>query len=200
MFSFQTCGQHIPKTLTPIEDLTLDHGIIKRIFLILDKVVERVEEGNFQPAPLKSTLEIIKSFVAGIHERLEEEYVFPVFEKKDLNKTLVAKLRHEHAKGHEIIAQVQQLLGLQDFQSLKNRNKIVSLLKKYNKMYRHHLEQEDTVLFPNFGSLVTEKSMQELGVKFSNREHQLFGKDGHKAVMKTIEDIEKQLGISRDVQ
>ena len=62
-------------------------------------------------------------------------------------------------------------------------------------MYRPHEAREDTVLFPQFRSLLTKKEFDELSEKSEQLEHTLFGKSGFEANIYGIESIEKELGI-----
>jgi hypothetical protein len=62
-------------------------------------------------------------------------------------------------------------------------------------MYRPHEAREDTVVFPEFKTLITEKEYDKLGDEFEDREHQLFGTEGFEGVLVKIADIEKSLGI-----
>jgi hemerythrin-like domain-containing protein len=70
-----------------------EHGVLKRILLIYGEAIRRMTTN--QELPVEAVLdaaEIIRSFVEDYHEKLEEDYLFPRFEKAgklvDLTKTL----------------------------------------------------------------------------------------------------------------
>ena len=62
-------------------------------------------------------------------------------------------------------------------------------------MYRPHEAREDTVLFPQVRSLISEQEFKDLSEKFEDLEHELFGPEGFENMIKKVEDIEKNLGI-----
>lgn len=62
-------------------------------------------------------------------------------------------------------------------------------------MYRPHEAREDTVVFSEFKTTLTQKEYDKLGEEFEDKEHELFGKEGFEGVLVQIADIEKSLGI-----
>jgi hypothetical protein len=54
---------------------------------------------------------------------------------------------------------------------------------------------EDTVLFPAIRSVMTAKEFDEMGDRFEEREHQLFGEHGFEDVVAQVAEFEKTLGI-----
>ncbi len=62
-------------------------------------------------------------------------------------------------------------------------------------MYRPHEAREDTEIFPEVRSFLTEKEFEELSEKIEEFEDQLFGKDGFEHMITKIKSIEKSLGI-----
>ena len=177
------------------EDLMREHGILNRVLLIYEEIIKRIETDiDFQVATLTNAVNIIKSFIEDYHEKLEETYVFPVFEKQKKEIRLVKTLRKQHEKGREITAQLQKLLTTHELQQ-KDKKTIKNLLQKFINMYRPHEAREDTILFPQIRSLVSEQEFKKLGAVFEEHEHKLFGENGFKDIIKKVENIEKKLGI-----
>jgi len=178
------------------EDLMREHGILNRILLIYEEIIKRIENDiDFQIATLTNAVSIIKSFIEDYHEKLEETYVFPLFEKYKKETKLIKTLKNQHNKGREITAQLQKLLTTNETLHQKNKKLIKILLQKFITMYRPHEAREDTVLFPQIRSLISEQEFKELGEKFEELEHKLFGEEGFEKMVKKVEDIEKELGI-----
>jgi hemerythrin-like domain-containing protein len=136
----------------------------------------------------------IFSIPIGVISSPIEEYIFPLFEHHKKSLKLVHTLREQHNKGRQITKVVLELSQSTD---PKNTKKIQSLLKKFIKMYRPHEAREDTVLFPQVRSLLSTQQFDELGEKFEELEHKLFGKHGFESVVKKVEAIEKELDIYR---
>lgn len=177
------------------EDLMREHGILNRVLLIYEEIIKRIENNsNFPISTLINAVDIIESFIENYHEKLEENYVFPIFEKYKKEVRLIKTLRNQHNKGREITNQLQKLLAKNKL-DLTTKKSIKNLLQKFIKMYRPHEAREDTILFPQVRSLISEKEFKKLGETFEEYEHKLFGKNGFKIMVKKVENIEKKLGI-----
>ncbi len=62
-------------------------------------------------------------------------------------------------------------------------------------MYEPHAAREDTVLFPAFHALFTEKEFDELGERFEEKEHQVLGSAGFEGTVEKVAQLERSLGI-----
>lgn len=183
--------EEIPLT----EDLMREHGVLNRILLIYEELINRFENDEFPLKMLDAATAIIQEFIENYHEKLEEDYVFPLFEKQNKQIKLIKTLRIQHAKGREITAHLKTIAKSSKKIDKKTCKSIISLLKKFIKMYRPHEAREDTVLFPQVRSLISKNEFEELGEKFEDLEHKLFGEEGFLGIVKNVENIEKGLGI-----
>lgn len=68
-------------------------------------------------------------------------------------------------------------------------------LKDMENNKRPHAVREDTALFPALRGLISDKEHNELGDKFEDKEHELFGESGFEDKTREISEIEKWLGI-----
>jgi len=165
--------------VSPAEDLMREHGLLNRVLLVYEACAEKNQTAVLVPAA-----KIIRDFIEGYHEKLEEEFLFPRFEKAGKLADLTGTLRRQHSAGREITAQL--IAGSGD---------PAQLVRKFVRMYRPHEAREDTVLFPAFRELVGEKEYDRLGDKFEDREHQLFGEKGFEGKVEEVAQLERQLGI-----
>lgn len=177
------------------EDLMREHGVLNRVLLIYEEIIKRIENNiDFQIDTLINTANIIKSFIEDYHEKLEETYLFPIFEKQKKEVRLIKTLRNQHNKGREITAQLQKLSSKNKLDK-STKKSIKNALQKFIRMYRPHEAREDTILFPQVRSLISETEFKELGEKFEDLEHKLFGEKGFETMVKKVERIEKELEI-----
>jgi len=178
------------------EDLMGEHGILSRILLIYEKIIKNIDtHTKFSISDLNDAAHIIKSFIEDYHEKLEENYVFPIFENHGKETELTKTLRDQHKKGRTITIQVQKILQAKR-NPTKRQNKILKeLLQKFITMYRPHKSREDTILFPQIRGLISEHEFHELSEKFEDLENELFGKNCFENIIKKIESIESNLGI-----
>jgi len=179
----------------PLEDLMREHGMLNRLLLIDEEIIKRVNDPVFPIKQLKKAVNIVQEFIESYHEKLEEEYIFPLFERAGKEVKLCATLRTQHIQGREITSRLKQICNTNPHPNKKTRKTIVKLLKKFIRMYRPHEAREDTVIFPQVRSLISEADLKELGETFEDIEHERFGADGFEGVLEQVADIEKELGI-----
>lgn len=182
--------------VSPAEDLMREHGALNRILLIYDEILRRFKiNEEFDPALLKNSAQIIRNFIENYHEKLEEEYIFPRLKKAGKLVELVDTLVAQHQVGRKL---TDIIVDLSNQASIKNPTEVRQLeeaLLKFIHMYRPHEAREDTILFPAFKSLLSQKEYDKLGDQFEDKEHELFGKEGFEGILIKIADIEKSLAI-----
>ena len=184
-------AEEIPLT----EDLMREHGVLNRVLLMFEEIIRRIEQNELPKKALAQSVAIIQEFIENYHEKLEEDYVFPLFEKKKKQVTLVKTLRRQHIRGRAITAKLKEIINTELPKNEKTQKQIAELLKKFITMYRPHAAREDTVLFPQVRSLISEKEFEEMGEKFEDLEYELFGAEGFFGIVKKVEAIERDLGI-----
>ena len=96
--------------ISPAEDLMREHGVLNRILLIYEESCRRLD-GNkdLEPATLAGAAKIIRTFIEGYHEKLEEDHLFPRFEKAGKLVVLVKTLREQHEAGRRLTDHIIQL-------------------------------------------------------------------------------------------
>jgi hemerythrin-like domain-containing protein len=185
-----------PADVNATEDLMREHGVLNRVLLVYEEVVRRIRMSAPPPADsLAAAAGIVQHFIEAYHEKLEEEEVFPLLEKRKQLTDLTATLRTQHLAGRALTGQI---LAQSTSQSLKIKAVATALatnLEQFIRMYRPHAAREDTVLFPAFHALFTEKEFDALGDKFEEKEHQLLGSGGFEGAVEQVAQLEKELGI-----
>jgi hemerythrin-like domain-containing protein len=190
-----SCNDQSDKEVSPPEDLMQEHGLLNRVLLIYDACkIHLIHKETFPVQSLANAANVIRTFVEDYHERQEENYLFPRFEKANQLTSLVQTLRQQHQAGRNITEQIMQLTKSQT-SSDRDTQKLIQLLTAFNIMYRPHESREDTVLFPAFRKIVSNHEYDSLGEEFENNEHKLFGEDGFETMVSKVSDIEKQLNI-----
>jgi hemerythrin-like domain-containing protein len=182
--------------VSPTEDLMREHGVLNRVLLIYDEVLRRLR-GNEQvdAKVLSDAAGIIRRFIEQYHEKLEEDYLFPRFEKANRLTDLVKTLRSQHAAGRNVTSNILQLATPAGFKNADQKRRLQDALRAFTRLYRPHEAREDTVLFPAFHDLVSQHEFDALGEEFEKKEHQLFGADGFQTMVDRVAGLEKALGI-----
>jgi len=181
-----------PKEVLAVEDLMREHGVLKRILLVYDEAARRLDaKQDLPPDAVRNAASIIRSFIEDYHEKLEEEHLFPRFEKAGKLVDLVNVLRGQHQAGRRLTDEVQRLAA----SISADRARLAVVLRQFARMYRPHEAREDTVLFPAFRALVPGHEYEELGEAFEEREHALFGEHGFEDAVAEVAKLEQTLGI-----
>jgi hemerythrin-like domain-containing protein len=185
--------------VSPTEDLMREHGVLRRILLIYGDVIRRVGAGQeVKPEWVAESAQIIRAFIEDYHERDEEKYIFPRFQKGptkagDLSG-LVEVLLAQHQAGRKVTAEIQRLATPAQLASASNRKAMAHELERFIRMYQPHAAREDTVLFPAFAKLVSEKELHELMELFEKKEHALPMGDFEKMVA-DVARLEQAMGL-----
>jgi hemerythrin-like domain-containing protein len=180
----------------PPEDLMREHGVLKRVLLIYGEVLRRIDaKQDFSPEALADAARIIRSFVEDYHEKLEEDFLFPRFEKANLLVDLVKVLRAQHQAGRQVTDVTMRFANVQSLKNESERGQLITSLHQFIRMYNPHEAREDTVLFPAFRKIVSPLEFDALGEDFEKKEDELFGEDGFEKVVDKVAGIEKRLGI-----
>lgn len=182
--------------ISPPEDLMREHGVLRRVLLVYEESIRRID-GN-EPLPLDSLHEsagIIHDFVQNYHEKLEEDYLFPRFRKAGRLTGLVDVLEKQHDAGKKLTKTTLDVSQQKGPLRPEDRGRLRESMRQFIRMYRPHASREDTVLFPEFRKILPPREFDELGEEFEKREDKAFGENGFFKVVGRVEAIEKSLGI-----
>ena len=179
--------------VTPAEDLMREHAVLNRMLLIYETGLS-TGPGSGSP-PLKEigdVARLIRTFIEEYHEKLEENYLFPRFEKAGKLADLVKVLLQQHEAGRRLTAAILEITsatGNPDTARLE-RN-----IRAFIRMYRPHAARESTVLFPQIQTVVSPQEYDQMGETFEDIEHQKFGREGFEGIVANVAEIEKRLRI-----
>jgi hemerythrin-like domain-containing protein len=176
--------------VTAPEDLMKEHGVLNRCLLIYEEGIRRVQAKEGIPSSVfHHTADLVRRFVEGYHEKNEEKYIFPVFQKAGKMTALVQTLLTQHKAGRAVTAHILQLSTPDAFKDVQNQQKVVAACQSFIRMYRPHEAREDT------GTILTPKQVEALGERMEEDEHKVLGDEGFEKAVAEVESIEKALGI-----
>jgi hemerythrin-like domain-containing protein len=182
--------------VTANEDLMREHGVLKRALLLYREGIRRLDaKQEIAPEVLADTAKLIRRFVEEYHEKQEENYLFPRFEKAGQNVELVQTLRLQHQRGRQRTAAILQLANNSGVKNADSRARLVGHMRAFIRMYEPHEAREDTVLFPAFRKLVTQNEYDSIGEEMERNERRTFGGDGFDMAVDKVSELEKKLGI-----
>jgi hemerythrin-like domain-containing protein len=185
-----------PADVNATEDLMREHGVLRRVLLIYREIMRRIRAGSPPSAEaFTAAAGIIRDFIERYHEKLEEEEVFPRLEKAGKLTDLTHVLRAQHAAGRRLTEDILKKATPASLKDKSQTHALVTDMERFIRMYEPHASREDTVLFPAFHDLFTEKEFDALGERFEEKEHQVLGSEGFEGTVNTVAQLEKSLGI-----
>jgi hemerythrin-like domain-containing protein len=178
------------------EDLMREHGVLNRILLIYEEGLRRLrDQKDITPEAFAPSASLVRKFVEDYHERLEEKFIFPEFEKRNQLAELVQTLRQQHDAGRRLTDVIQRNAEPDRFGTPEARRELAEACWAFIRMYRPHEAREDTVLFPALHNILSADQLHELGEQFEEQEEQLFGEGGFEKTVQRVAELEKKLGI-----
>jgi hemerythrin-like domain-containing protein len=185
-----------PEEVSAAEDLMREHGVLNRILLIYEEGLRRLRaKEGVPPDVFQKPALLVRKFVEDYHEKLEENFIFPEFEKRKKLVELVRVLRDQHQAGRRVTDVILRNAVPEQFRKDDARRELVRSCEGFIRMYRPHEAREDTVLFPALHTVMSAKQIKDLGEQFEKEEDRLFGEEGFEKTVDQVAAIEKQLGI-----
>jgi hemerythrin-like domain-containing protein len=179
--------------VTPAEDLMREHAVLSRLLLIYETGLPAGP--GARPVPLKEigdAARLIRTFIEEYHEKLEENYLLPRFEKAGKQADLVKVLLQQHEAGRRLTATILEITGTA---GSPDTARLERNIRAFLRMYRPHAARESTILFPQIQSVVSAKEYDQMGETFEDIEHQRFGREGFEGIVANVAEIEKRLRI-----
>ena len=189
-------GSQPGEDISPPEDLMREHGVLNRILLVYEECLRRLHgHETLDTSVVVGAAKIVRTFIEDYHEKQEEEFVFPRFEKAGKLVDLVTTLRQQHQAGRRLTEQITKLAIPAVVNDAEGSRELARAISRFSRIYRPHEAREDTVLFPALRTVVTAKEFDEMGDRFEDREHQLFGQHGFEGIVDQVAELEKKLSI-----
>jgi hemerythrin-like domain-containing protein len=182
-------GKEKDEGIPPTEDLMREHGVLRRILLVYDEAGRRLPADDAVVGVVGTAAGIVRRFVEGYHEKLEEQFVLPKLEKAG------KLIRVQHAAGRKLTDSISKNAKAGKGASAEQRRAIIADMQSFGRMYTAHAAWEDTDIFPAYRSMFTETELDKLGDQFEEQEHKLLGGSGFEGSLNDVRDLEKALGI-----
>src|SRR6266436_7673045 len=111
--------------VSPAEDLMREHGVLKRVLLIYEEAIRRMTANQELPVEtVAESAKIIRNFIEDYHEKLEENFLFPRFEKAGKLVDFVDVLLQQHQGGRKVTDIMMQFATNQALKNSDDRRKL----------------------------------------------------------------------------
>jgi len=122
--------------VSPAEDLMREHGVLKRVLLVYDEAVRRLDAGtDLPPETIADSAGIIRTFIEDYHEKLEENFLFPRFRKAHQLVELVDVLTAQHQAGRRVTDTTIRLANAKSIRDAGEKKQLADSLRSFVRMY-----------------------------------------------------------------
>jgi len=181
---------------TAIEILSRQHGVLRRAVAVLEEAKGGLDARmDLPPDIIAGTVEMMRLFIIGFHQQLEERRIYSVFDTADKMSGLIGVLREQHAAGSKLAEILSRLCSGFSAKDLEKRRTMGSTIHQFCRMYRAHVDREDTVLFPLVRRSMSPKAYLELSASFVKAETEFLGQNGFEETIRKLSGYENILGI-----
>jgi hemerythrin-like domain-containing protein len=175
------------------ERLMRDNALTLRVLLLYAAAGRRLGQGeDLESGIFTQSAEVMRDFVHGYHEKVEEENIFPIFKKAGRMVDLVTVFQSQHTAGRQLTDKI--LAAAPGIANSDQRKALTDALHATVTLYQPCIARENTDLLPSLRSLMTPSEFEALGQTLEKAEGQMLGADGFEKAAKKVEAIEKKLG------
>lgn len=163
-------------------DLMNEHSLLERIILALEYIKEHNYNNSYNK--IIKLIKIVKEFIEDFHEKMEEEFIFPVFNNTKY-ESMTKKLTDEHIKSRLMTSEIIK-------KSQEKDNSVWENINQFIKLYRMHANLENLLLFRKFRKIYDYKKYIEISEILDKKEDEKFGKGALDKFYKEIIIIERE--------
>ncbi len=180
--------------MNPIEQLKAEHEGIKLMLSILEKICDKLDNGQkVEPEHLSQVLEFLRVFADKCHHGKEEDLLFPALEQAGVPQQggPIGVMLIEHTEGRGYI---KGLAGAIDRYKGGDENasaEIVENARNYIDLLRQHIYKENNVLFMMAQQVLSEETQKKLAEAFEKMETEKIGAGKHEEFHKLMHRLKE---------
>lgn len=189
---------------TPIEDLSREHALAARLLLAYEAGLGMpigaetnarlsTAAGRPQMKELMTAATMLRQVVEDYHVQLEEQYIFPLFQKANQMTEMIAVLRQQHATARNLTDAI--LRTASESGSSAGLDTLRPHILAYVNMLRPHAAHEETILYPALRTIASADQIDDLQQTFVEAEKKRLGAGGFTGMVAKVADLERSLNI-----
>jgi hemerythrin-like domain-containing protein len=177
------------KNMDPIKNLIKEHGPVRLILRILEKINDKLEAGQeMNTADLENAVAFIREFADKCHHGKEENLLFPVMKENDIAEemVLIDALIEEHKTGRNFVKNMTEAIAE------KNNFKFIENAKGYVALLNPHIDKENSSLFPMAEKSLSKEKQKELEAGFEDVEKNIIGEGRHEELQVIVHKLREK--------
>ncbi|MFX1319161.1 MAG: hemerythrin domain-containing protein [Promethearchaeota archaeon] len=182
----------------PIDILLDEHKLVERVFTIIEKARDKLQDKEEIPAPIFwKIVEFIRGYADVVHHSKEEDILFDTLRDHDTDlpeevDRNIAVLIEEHIEALDIANEMHKSIREYHRGVPEGREKILKTVTDYLKLMQPHFKMEEEEVFPALVNVLSDKEKNMMKADFDRFDEILGGKGVHKRYTKIVEELEKE--------
>lgn len=175
------------------EALKQDHRIIERVLKVLERTIQRLEQGwPVEPAVLTKALDFFQGFADKCHHKKEEDLLFPLLSQRGIpvEGGPIGVMLSEHEDGRRFLRGLKEGLNRLESEPEVAKRLIIENGAGYLQLLQSHIFKEDSVLFVMADNVLSTDDQTKLSEEFEHVEHRHIGHGVHERYLKLAEELE----------
>lgn len=182
--------------ISATEELCIEHGMLDRIMLAMDHAMKMA--GNSPKAdlsPISKACDMISLVVDQHHMKIEEDEIYPKFEKDPVLKNLASELKIQHDEARKMVAMMSEMSQAGKSHSKADMEDMKRVFTDFKDMLTAHAAREETVMFVAMEGTWSDDELQALKDAQEEHEEKLLGEDAAEKVYAMLGQIEAAAGV-----
>ncbi len=181
--------------------LIAEHELIERGMAVLKNCLERLDDTLKNPIQLKRAIDFLLEFGDKIHNKKEEDFLFPLLEKRGIpgSPGPLGVMLQEHDAERQLLARmVEEISDLnQRPQEVLRKFKQEGL--EYLSIRAEHIWKENDVLYPMGRKVLEEQDNPELMTEFHRIDQETYGPDARALYARMVDEVEQGADIEKQI-
>ncbi|MFO0600717.1 MAG: hemerythrin domain-containing protein [Myxococcaceae bacterium] len=148
-----------------LEELQAEHSLIERVVGSLRTWAEAYTAGNAPAADGAAFLRFFRLYAGDFHHAREEDVLFRALVKESglpRDQGPIAVITHDHAMMAGLLTELEHLVRARESGGPLSNDHIRDVARRYAHQLWHHIDAENTVLFPECKPRLRAQGVNEL--------------------------------------
>lgn len=172
--------------------LVHEHEMIERAMAVLHQNLEKVQHGKCQPTQLTRALDFLLEFGDKVHNRKEEDYLFPFMNEKGIPTQggPIGVMLMEHQAERDLLERMMQTVPKLQVMDEEQMEQFVREGMEYLRIRAEHIWKENDVLYPMGRKVISDNEGQSLVNRFREVDRAAYGERAQEHFLSMVGEME----------
>ena len=173
--------------------LVAEHEMIERVMAVLKEQLLKLQDGTQDTVRLQRAIDFLLEFGDKIHNKKEEEYLFPLMEQRGIPRQggPLGVMLMEHEAERKLLATMLMKVGGLNKAAVHERIKFRDEGLEYLAIRAEHIWKENDVLYPMARRVFQESDNANLIDSFVRINTETYGPDAWEKFTRMVVEVEK---------